>query len=281
MEHPSRIVSLEGDGIPHIVFVHYYFGGNGMDNKEKFTTKVADYVKYRPSYPQDFIEYLICEVGLAKDSILADVGAGTGILSKQLANKVKLVYAVEPNLPMRKACETYCASCDNVTAVDGSAEDTTLSPHSVDFISVAQAFHWFDREKTKREFQRILKPGGKVILVWNSRVPEDDLTKENDQLFQRICPDFNEFSGGAGIGPEFYQDFFKGEHCDYRVFRNDQNRVTLEGYIGRSLSASYAPTEQDGNYRAFIEGLTALFDKYSSEGLLNMPYITHSYVGEL
>ncbi|HEX2954981.1 MAG TPA: methyltransferase domain-containing protein [Bacillota bacterium] len=172
-----------------------------MDNKEKFTTKATDYVKYRPLYPQAFIDYLIQEVGLAKDSVLADVGAGTGILSKQLANRVKLVYAVEPNLPMRKACKTYCVSCENVTAVDGSAENTTLSPHSVDFITVAQAFHWFDREKTKREFQRILKPGGKVILVWNSRVPEDDLTKENDQLFRRVCPDFNEFSGGAGIGP--------------------------------------------------------------------------------
>ena len=130
-----------------------------MNNKERFTNKVGNYLKYRPSYPQEFIDYLVSEVGLSRSSVAADIGAGTGILTRLLADKVKTIYAVEPNLKMRTACENYCDMVENFVAIDGSAEDTTLANNSVDFISVAQAFHWFDRTKTKLEFQRILKKG--------------------------------------------------------------------------------------------------------------------------
>lgn len=250
-----------------------------MDSKEKFTRKVSDYVKYRPKYPSEFINYLVDEVGVS-GSVVADIGAGTGILTKLLAPKVKEIYAVEPNLNMRLACERYCEEFENFVAVDGSAENTSLFDKSVDFITVAQAFHWFDKNKTKIEFQRILKTKGKVILVWNSRVAENVFIKENDELCRRVCLEFNGFSGGSDTSPESYGDFFKNGYCDYRVFDNDR-LLTLEAYIGGSLSASYAPTESDENYKEFIDGLKDLFNKYSINGNLLLPNKTHSYVGEI
>jgi SAM-dependent methyltransferase len=251
-----------------------------MDNKDKFTYKVADYVKYRPSYPKKLIDYLLTEVGLSENSIVADVGAGTGILTKLLANKVGRIFAVEPNFNMRTACIQHCIGFNNVVAIDGSAEETNLPDNSADFITVAQAFHWFDRQKTKAEFQRILKINGKVILIWNSRVPESELIKENDELCRVLCPDFNGFSGESDVSSEVYSDFFKDGYCEYRVFDNDR-ALNLESYIGGSLSASYAPSVNDDNYKPFEDGLKRLFEKYSNDGRLLLPNKTHCYVGEV
>ena len=230
-----------------------------MDSKEKFTSKVSDYVKYRPDYPSAFVNYLFNDVEVSR-SVVADIGAGTGILTKLLASKVKKIYAVEPNFNMRSACEAYCDEFENFVAVDGSAESTTLFDKSVDFITVGQAFHWFDRHRAKIEFQRILRKNGKVILVWNSRVAENVFIRENFELFRQVCPEFIGFSGGSNASPESYSDFFKNGYCDYRVFENDR-LLTLEAYLGSSLSASYAPTESDGNYKEFIDGLIDLFNK--------------------
>lgn len=251
-----------------------------MDSKGKFTNKVAAYVKYRPSYPQELVDYLVCEVGLSQSSVVADVGAGTGILTKLLADKVNKIFAVEPNFNMRTACIQYCIDFNSFVAIDGSAEETNLPDKSVNFITVAQAFHWFDRQKTRVEFQRILKTNGKVILIWNSRVPESELIKENDELCRRLCPEFKGFSGGSDVSLETYSDFFKDGYCEYKVF--DNNRLlNLENYIGASLSASYAPLEKDDSYKLFINELTRLFDKYSIDGKLLMPNKTRCYIGEI
>lgn len=251
-----------------------------MNSKDKFTNKVEDYVKYRPSYPQELIEFLVEEVGLSKNSIVADVGAGTGILTKLLASKVGKIFAVEPNLNMRVACIQYCSDIGNFAAVDGSAEETKLPDKSVDFVTAAQAFHWFDRQKTRAEFQRILKTNGKVILIWNSRVPESELVKENAELCRMLCPEFVGFSGGSDVSPEVYSDFFRNGYCEYRVFDNDRS-LSLESFIGRSMSASYAPSEKDDTYKPFVDGLIKLFQKYSVDGRLLLPNKTRCYVGEV
>ncbi|WP_088187186.1 class I SAM-dependent methyltransferase [Desulfosporosinus sp. FKA] len=251
-----------------------------MNSKEKFSNKVSDYIKYRPTYPKEFINYLENELGFSKNSVIADIGAGTGILSNLLADKVKKIYAVEPNYNMRSACKEYCQGFNNFTTVDGSAEETGLPNYSVDFITVAQAFHWFDRDKSKIEFNRILRPNGKVVLVWNSRVTGNTFIKENDKLCRRVCPEFIGFSGGIGNGPELFSDFFKNGLYDSKVFENDR-RLSLEEYIGSSLSASYAPAEGDENYQQFIDELTELFEKHSSDGIVLLPNKTRSYVGKI
>ncbi len=250
-----------------------------MDNKERFTNKVSNYAKYRPTYPAAFIGYLLNEVGLS-GSVVADVGAGTGILTRLLAPQVKRIYAVEPNFNMRSACEEYCGGYESFEAVCGSAEETGLPGASADYITVAQAFHWFDRQKAKAEFQRVLVKNGRAVLVWNHRAAENEFIRESDGLFRRMCPGFNGFSGGSGTVPEEYSDFFRDGKCEYRVFDNDR-LLTLEEYTGSSLSSSYAPLESDRNYGEFVDGLKALFEKYSTGGRLIIPNKTHSYAGLL
>ena len=252
-----------------------------MNPREKFTNKVDDYVKYRPNYPKELIDYLTNELGMSKDSTVADVGAGTGILTKLLADKVKTIYAVEPNLNMRTACEIYCADFKSFVAIDGGAEDTNLQDKSVDFITVAQAFHWFDREKTKVEFQRVLKPGGKVILVWNRKLYGTELVQENDRLCKRLCPEFKGFGGGFETRPENYSDFFKNGLCEYKIFDNDMTFYSLESFIGQALSHSALPSKGDANYQEFIDGMGEIFNKYSQKGILTMPSKTHGYIGEI
>lgn len=250
-----------------------------MNSKEKFTNKAANYAKYRPSYPAEFIHYLLFEVGLL-NSVVADIGAGTGILTKLLASSVSKIYAIEPNYQMRSACIKYCGAYDNVFVKDGSAEEMGLNNNSIDFITVAQAFHWFDKNKCKTEFQRILKKNGKLILVWNKRVTGSEFIKENDELCRLLCPEFKGFAGGSETNPESENEIFKDKHCEYKVFDNDR-LLTLEEYIGGSLSSSYAPSEQDDNYKEFKTGLKQLFVKYSHNDKLLIPNKTYSYVGEI
>lgn len=250
-----------------------------MDNKEKFTNKADNYAKYRPSYPVEFILYLLYKVGLL-NSVVADIGAGTGILTKLLADRVSKIYAIEPNYQMRSACIKYCSAYENVIVKDGSAEETGLSYDSIDFITVAQAFHWFDKNKCKIEFRRFLRKKGKLILAWNNRVIGSDFVKENDELCRLHCPDFKGFAGGTETNPDSESDIFLNGICEYKVFKNDR-LLTLEEYIGGSLSSSYAPSEQDGNYQEFITGLKQLFVKYSRNGKVLIPNKTYSYVGEI
>jgi SAM-dependent methyltransferase len=251
-----------------------------MDSKKVFSDKVDYYVKYRPEYPAEFIEYLVNTVGVSPDVIVADVGAGTGIFTKSLADKVKTIYAVEPNPDMRAACVEYCSGYANFVAVDGSAEETSLPDHSIDFVTVAQAFHWFDAEKTKKEFQRILKPHGKVVLVWNCD-GKNDFTKEYGALCRNLFPDsWKDSSNGNGKNLDLYHAFFRDGEYDARIFKTDST-VSLEQFIGVSLSTSYAPSEKDENFQAFIVDLTALFEKYSKDRQVVFHKHTYSYVGEV
>lgn len=249
-------------------------------NTEKFTGKAAMYKRYRPEYPEQFIEYLYSEAGLERECIISDIGSGTGILSRQLLEKGSRVICVEPNMNMRHIAETELSSFQNFSSVDGTAENTALPEKSVDFVTVAQAFHWFEVEKFKKECQRILRTDGKVVLVWNSRVANSGLVIENGELCKRYCPDFKGFSGGQEEKPEAFSSFFKAGVCEYRVFKNDLS-FTKESFIGRNLSASYAPKEKDLNYLEFVEELSALFDKYGENGILIFPNVTRSYVGRV
>lgn len=250
-------------------------------NEEKFTGKAKLYSKYRPAYPEGFIDYLYSEVGLKDSSIVADIGSGTGIFSRHLLLKNSRVVGIEPNDDMRRAAEKDLAQFTKYTSIKATAEDTTLADSSIDYITVAQAFHWFDRMKFKLECKRILKRNGKVILVWNSRDPLSDVVIENDNINKRYCPGYNGFSGGTeGDGPRDYEDFFKDGICEYRTFQNDLF-FDQDGFIGRNLSASYAPEEGTAAYHAYIDELGRLFCKYSMGDRLCLPNITKSYAGEV
>ena len=248
-------------------------------NEERFTGKADIYKKYRPSYPKELIDYLYSQVGFNKDSAIADIGSGTGIFSRLLLERGSRVYCVEPNGDMRQTSEKDLAGFENFIAVSAPAENTGLQDKSVDFITAAQAFHWFDRQLFKQECRRILKPGGKFAIVYNG--PEDcEFIKKRDSISEKYAVGDKKGYHQHGDPPEEYADFFANGVCEDKIFRNDL-QFDKESFIGRDLSRSYTPREDKDpeKYHGLIKELGELFDEYSADGILHFPHITVSYVG--
>lgn len=262
----------------------YTFGigreGAFMKSTDKFTDKAEVYAKYRPSYPLDYIEYLISEASLNEDSIIGDIGSGTGILSVQLLERGFTVIGVEPNDDMRLVAEKTLKSNTRFISVKATAENTNLDDHSLDLVTVAQAFHWFDMKQFRLECQRILKKDARVALVWNSRDGSSALNKESAEVCRKYCPNFKGFSGGMEETPIDFQEFFKEGKYDYKYFLNDL-QFDLSGFLGRYLSASYSPKKTNKDYNPFITALTNLFEKYSNNGKIIIPNSTRSYLGKV
>ena len=251
------------------------------NNEQRFSGLGKFYAQNRPSYPQSFMEYLFSNVGMNEDSVIADIGSGTGILTKQLLDMgCKEVFAVEPNADMRNIAENnlngYVPKFQSIAA---SAETTRLSSYSVDYVTVAQAFHWFDRELFKKECKRILKMSRTVVLAWNVPDNEAEMTRKHDIINRQHC---STYAGSASrLKVKDYEknltDFFIGQF-EIKEFRNDLT-FDKEGFIGRSRSSSYALKETDKGYEAYVAALAELFDEYSQEGLLILPNKTRSFVG--
>ena len=252
-------------------------------NEEQFTGKATVYAKHRPGYPEAYLQYLYSEVSLNAQSVIADIGSGTGILTKMLLDRGSTVFAVEPNADMRAAAEQIlnARARPNFHSIPAAAESTTLPDNSMDAITVAQAFHWFDRQRFKTECQRILKPNAPVALVWNLRDPESPLVCENEALIHRHCPQFKGFSGRVNCAdPQQFADFFYNGECDYRIFRHDLE-FDEEGFIGRNLSGSYAPQAGAVEYAPFVAAIKKLFAAHSKNGVITLPNVTQSYVGKI
>lgn len=249
-------------------------------NTEKFSGKALIYEKFRPKYPKEFIEYLYKNMSFNQSSSIADIGSGTGILTNQLLEMGSKVYGVEPNKDMRSIAENKLAGVTGFTSVDGTAENTKLEDNSVDFVTVAQAFHWFDIFDFKKECQRILRPNGLVVLVWNSRVSDSDIVIDNAQVFKKYCPEYKGFSGGMEERTSDFSVFFKEGIYTAMQFNNDIS-YDLENFIGRNLSASYSPKKGDGIYEEYISAITDLFNRYSINGKVVVPHITRAYIGKV
>ncbi len=249
-----------------------------MNTTTKFDGRAKDYAAGRPTYSAELVCWLR-GAGIEKSSVIADVGSGTGKFSKCLLDEGCKVFAVEPNSDMRAVAEADLRGNPDFFSVSGSAENTTLPCGSVDFVTVAQAFHWFDGAKFRRECLRILKKSGKVFLIWNSREPDAPLNLEWSGIASRYCPDFRGFGNGIRRGDEKIKAFF-GEKYDYAAF--DYPLIfTKEGFIKRCLSSSYSLTESDESYGKYLESLLNLFDKYAKSGILSVPNRSVVYCGVL
>ena len=251
-----------------------------MKNTENFTGKAEVYSKYRPSYPNEFIDYLLSENRLNEDSVLVDIGAGTGILTKQLLEKGLSVKAVEPNGDMRIIAEQSLNQNNRFTSINATAEHTSLNDNSVDLVIAAQAFHWFNKEKFKKECIRILKQDAKVSLVWNSRDSSNQLIIDNEQICKKWCPSFYGFSGGIGEDQDVFKHFYRNGTYEFITFQHDLV-FDYEGFLGRNLSASYAPQKTDKAYTSFVSAIRELFEKYSHGGEIVIPNLTRSYLGRV
>lgn len=252
-----------------------------INNTLKFTGKAASYAAHRPSYPASYIDYLWTLMNdTSSTPTIADIGSGTGILTRLLLDRGAHVYAVEPNSDMRCAAETQLATYPRFSSVDAAAEATGLAPASIDLITVAQAFHWFNPELFREECQRILKPTARIALVWNTRDSDHPLFQECYHILKKLCPTFQGFSGGIDDRPEMFSQFFAHGTFEKRTFENPLY-LDLDGFIGRNVSASYAPLPDDPSYIPFVESLTALFHNYEEAGKILFPMATVSYVGSV
>lgn len=250
-------------------------------NEERFTGKAAIYSEFRPGYPDDFLNYLYRDLGFSDHSIIADVGSGTGILTRPMLERGSTVYCIEPNDDMRSVAEKDLARFNKCFFLKTTAEHAGLEDASVDFITVAQAFHWFDRQTFKHEAARILREKGKVVLVWNIRDRTSELFAEQEYINRLFCPRFTGFNQGTPTeNAKDFADFFKDGICEFRSFRNDLF-YDERGFIGKSLSSSYSPTKRSETYSAYVKALQSMFRKYSINGKLKVPTLTRSFTGEV
>ncbi len=244
---------------------------------QRFSSRVGNYSRFRPSYPAEIIGILRQECGLRPEAIIADVGSGTGIFTRLLLENGNRVYGVEPNDAMRKAGEEFLAAHRKFASVAGTAENTTLPDASVDLVTVAQAAHWFDREKALAEFRRILKPEGYLVLLWNDRRADDSaFARDYERLLLEYGTDYAEVRRRDLAS----QEFFGQIRHEKRVLPNFQefDYAALEG---RLLSSSYTPPVGHPSHEPMLSELRKIFETHQRAGTILMEYDTNLYFGRL
>jgi len=246
------------------------------DPIERFSDRADNYAKFRPNYPDVMMRFLRNIV--APPAIVADIGSGTGILTRQLLDSGYELFAVEPNDPMRAEAERILGDRPCFRSVRGTAEETTLLDRSVDLITCAQAFHWFDRARAKLEFCRILKGTGSVALVWNERLDDaSELNRKYDEILRRWAPEYPNLSHRR-VGLEEMRTFFAPGEFELHTFPNDQS-LDREAFLGRLLSSSYVPNVGQPGHREIVDAAGHVFDEYEAEGKVIFAYETRLYLG--
>jgi SAM-dependent methyltransferase len=247
---------------------------------ERFSNRVDNYVKYRPGYPREIVELLEEECGLSASSVIADVGSGTGLLSQLFLKNGNTVYGVEPNREMREAGERLLRAFPNFQSVEGTAEDTTLKEASVDFITAGQAFHWFDRERARREFMRILRDGGWTAFVWNERLTDTTpFLADYERMLIEYGTDY-EAVNHTNVGDEVMASFFAPTDFRLKIFKTRQD-FDFESLKGRLLSSSYVPEEGHPNYAPMLHELERIFREHQVDQRVAFEYDTKIYYGQL
>ena len=246
---------------------------------ERFSDRVENYVKYRPHYPEEIIDYLTEKNILRKESDIADIGSGTGILTELFLKNGNKVYGIEPNKEMREAGEVFLKDYTNFVSVEGTAESAPLEKNSADLIIAGQAFHWFDFGKAKEEFKRIMKPGGCVVLIWNVRkLDTTPFLKSYEEMLVKYGTDYLKIRH-ENVNDEVLSEFFEGKY-EKKTFYNEQI-FDFESLKGRLLSSSYSPTNEMPSYKPMLEQLQKLFDDYNDKGKIIISYDTNVYSGSV
>ncbi len=250
-----------------------------IDPKTRFTDRVADYVRYRPGYPPAVVELLVRECRLGPDAIVADVGSGTGIFTKLVLGTGAKVVAVEPNAAMRQAAERDLGSSSRFRSVDGSAEATGLQDASVDLVTAAQAFHWFDAARTRAEASRILRSPGHVALLWNNRAatPFND---DYEAMLERYAPDYANVRERDRAPEAKIRAFFAPAQVRSATFLNKQV-FDEAGLRGRLTSSSYAPQPDDPLHEPMLARLGEIFATHAKDGKVTLVYDTMVFWGRL
>jgi SAM-dependent methyltransferase len=250
-----------------------------MDATQRFSNRVEDYARFRPAYPPEVLDTMRRECGLGSESVIADVGCGTGILSRLLCDAGHRVYGVEPNASMLEAARRSLRDCEGFVPVLGKAEATTLKAGLANIVTAAQAFHWFEPRATRREFARILKPGGWVVLLWNERrMDATPFMTAYEQLLVRFSVDYHKVK--PLWNKNSLPEFFGAGGYKKAAFENSQvfNR---EGLTGRILSASYMPHRGHPDFPPMLGAIDNLFDEYQKGGSVKLEQETRMFWGQL
>ena len=250
------------------------------DAKNRFSNRVEDYVRYRPGYPSEVVSLLQKWCGLRPAHTIADIGSGTGLLSKLFLEFGNHVYGVEPNAEMRAAGEEFLGSNPKFTSVAGSAESTTLPSDSVDFVTAGQAFHWFQQLAARDEFHRILKAQGRVIVVWNERLLDDTpFLRDYEELLLRFGTDYSKVSESYPRADQMLEFFHPNEFTSHAL--PNIQEFDFAGLSGRLRSSSYAPPVGDPQFEPMMQDLLRIFDAHQQNGVVRMEYRTRVYAGKL
>ncbi|MGY3884711.1 class I SAM-dependent methyltransferase [Aeromonas aquatica] len=248
-----------------------------MDSTQRFSVRVEAYVKYRPGYPTAMLDFLVRELGMGPHAVVADIGAGTGILTALLAPRVSKLWAVEPNAEMRGAAVRLLAGADHIHWLSGSAEQTGVPTGALDLVTVAQAFHWFDRTAFKAECRRLLKPGGRVALIWNDRLTDTEFLQAYEAGLRAYSGDYEEVNH-RNLGEADFDAFFE----EYRLDRFDNCQLfDLDGVLGRLNSSSYAPVIGTPAYERLTALIRREFERCAVNGQIAFNYQTLVYSGRV
>jgi SAM-dependent methyltransferase len=246
----------------------------------RFSDRVADYVKYRPTYPIEILDLLAARCGLTPESVVADIGSGTGILTKLFLENGNPVIGVEPNREMREAGEHFLSEYGRFTSIDAAADATRLPAGAIDLIVVGQAFHWFDRDKTRKEFLRILNPDGVVALIWNDRRTDaTPFLRDYEAMLHQYGTDYAEINHKNVQDKTVFAPFFGGAFFE-ASFDNVQ-RFDFEGLMGRLHSSSYVPAKNQPNYAPLAKRAREIFDANQVDGYVAFEYDTRVYYGHM
>ena len=255
------------------------------DPKSRFSDRAENYAKYRPGYPREVLKFLEENRALRSDSVVADVGSGTGVLSALFLERGYRVFGVEPNREMRQAAEGFLGDHPLFESVDGAAEDTTLADQSVDLIVVANSLHWVEQDTARAEFSRVLTPGGQVAILWN-------ISRKNGTPFLKAYADListYRTDGGAGGGAEdvhemteaFFDDGSGAqqgyETANFPYFQ----ALDFEGLKGLVLSSSSMPAGSQPGSKEMLRDLEEIFRSNESDGEVVMEYEVSVYCGRL
>lgn len=249
------------------------------DATSRFSDRVEKYVRYRPGYPPEVLQALQSECGLTPSHVVADIASGTGIWTRMLLENGNRVFGVEPNREMREAGERLLNGFAKFASIAGTAENTHLEDHSVDFVTAAQAGHWFDRVLSRREFVRILKPGGWLVLLWNERLTDTTpFLRAYERLLLTYGTDYREIRHERTT--DAVNEFFDPVPFAERTFTLRQE-FDYAGVEGRLLSSSYAPGPDHPQHLPMIEELKRIFDANAVNGRAAFDYKTRVYFGQL
>ena len=251
------------------------------DPTQRFSGRAEDYGRYRPCYPPGLLGLLRRECGLTESSVVADVGSGTGILARLFLDNGNRVIMVEPNDEMRRAGQHLLSGHGRFESLAGTAEATTLPEGSVDLITVGQAFHWFDPVAARKEFARVLKPGGSAVLVWNDRRKHGGpFLEAYEGLLETYAVDYADVERGRRDSLQEIGTFFAPNPVHTATLENKQT-LDYDGLKGRLLSSSYVPAKGQPGHRELLEELDRVFRDHEEDGQVTIQYDTRIYYGTL